>query len=221
MTKSAPDTDDNAPHILRSSAKLSLNAFKNILQRFVHGVPIIECAETTGVSARTVRETYRLLRPRLMRSAFKRWHPLDTIFVDQTKQKQQDSDWQNLITALAACQNNTTCWNNYRDGKRQKRLCRACPVNAACDDADRVAGLIQIGDSARDFYAHLGWGVESQHEDPATLLYERIIHANVINKALNATPELSENIYDFADEGFHSIRTLYAILIADLIIDPL
>ncbi|MCI5045059.1 MAG: hypothetical protein MRY72_10210 [Aquisalinus sp.] len=221
MIDSTSQSKDTLPNLFRKSAKVPFETTILLVKNFACGAPIEDTANVAGVSLRTTRDTFRQLRPRLLRPAFSRWHPDDKTFIGQAAKDQHDANWQVLRAALGQCHDNKTCWRNYRDSKRVTRLCRSCPISAAYDDAEFIDNAIRIVDHVRAFYSHLGWSTEHDQTNPSQLIYERLIHANVIRKAQEATRKVSEGHFDFEDDSDMSVRTMYGALVADLIAEPL
>ena len=211
-----------------------------MIRGFVLGCPIRTCAEGTGVSERTVRETYRDLRARLLRPAFRRWGPRDVLFGDLKEAERHEDRWRDLLARIAGCMARSRCWNDFVSGKRSSRNCRSCPIldfdvvahfeatraeladDIAAAQQDFLGTAYDLMDDARAFYDRLGWREPVTAATDVSIIEQRVFHAHALQKCANLTRLSSDGEnFDLHDDGFQTFGTLLTLLAQDLMDDPL
>lgn len=215
------DDDEFIPNFLRKGAKQPFHVTLRLIECFAATMPIRECAEFVGVSPKTVRETYTLLRARLMEPAFARWHPRNIQYLRQADKDEEEARWQIFLPLLTKCYHNRTCLDNYQRGKRQHRICRSCPIKEYYKNDENLEQVNLVADSSREFYDHFGWGPE-RSRDPASLLEERITHETVLMEAESHSQRTEDGLLVIRDDDNPmSLGAVVRVFIAQLADRPL
>lgn len=207
------------PKPIKRGGRPPYEVARGIVEGFCLQEPIPDCAERVGSSIKTVRAIYRELRSRLVRPEFARWHPVVEQHVNLKAQQKQEAEQKEQYALLGKCYDNTTCWNNFANERRDDRCCRSCPLipRYGEEETDR---LLILADSIRIFYGRMGWG-RKQQSDSADVMHLRMIHSHVLITAMSETPAGDDGYLDIDDQSFLSLGTLLIELIDHLEEHPL
>ena len=202
---------------LQRHAKTDLNTLMLIMRCFCYGQSTTRAATLSGLSVKSIRNLYFLLRERLMKDRFAAWHGANRRLLNIASQHREDLLRDAFFTALASCHFNENCFRNFRDGKRAKRQCRKCPLSE-CLSAEIRVEAIAFSDAVRAFYKNLNIAADNDGVEANRC---RAIHTAVITTSSHATPLMEEGRYDYASKVPLSFRTLFETLLADLADTPL
>ena len=206
--------------LFRRGGKLDNLQMAAIIRGFCCGTSIADCADRSGVSLKTVRETYRALRTRLLKERFARWHPWRVVHTSDAETEKHMDDRRALLEAMAACEAKARCWSDKASAKRFSSACRQCPIRAVSPDEEFLDTAWQIVASTRFVHREVGW-TDRRTGDAAKRFEERMIYANTLIRCQDETPMISEGVWDVSDEGAHTYNALLSLMIQELLDEPL
>jgi len=201
-------------------AKTDLPTLMIIVRCFAYGISVALAAQKAGMSVKSVRNIYLQLRERLLQDSFAIWHKANRRLLNIASKNIEDAIRAGFFDTLAQCYFNSNCFRNFRDGKRQKRLCRKCPLPKQFDSSEDASAAVEFIDAIREFYKRLNIGTES-NLPPAELFRRRAIHTATIATAARSSRRTKAGGFDYKDRTPLSFRSLLEALIADLAENPL
>lgn len=179
-------------------------------------------ASNAGVSRRTAKEMFGLLRGLLPSPAFRKWHQFEVVGAFNIPELP-------LITGeiwhyCYECYENRTCQRNYEHGNRKERQCRNCPLlksEAVREfvDEDVFPKLYSLVDQTSLFYRTKLKIHKEDGYDPALLFKLRVYHSIIVWEAVsNCSKKTPEGAYlvDVQRPGDKTIHALWLDLLHEL-----
>jgi len=217
--------DANAS-LFRHSAKISYLSMVSLIMGFAHGASITDAARKAEVHRDTVRDVFAALRDRLAKPRFKKW--VQSAYASPYLKDEDDkAQMEEAADALFNCHENTGCQQKrYAAGRRQLRVCRACPIKTYIArheaEPEYAPALVELVDNLREFYKLLGWKESAKSgTDKRAIFDKRFMHYEVYSTAVTNSI-FDENGKVTSDEDdFLSIHHLAKELMDDLKEEPL
>lgn len=202
------------------SAKVDDSALIQLAYAFCHGLSLERAVALSGVTAKTARAHYLAFRARLPKSKFVRWHASNQLLPSVSDPEQQVLIKTAFHDVLAQCYFNAKCYENFRYGARQDRLCRICPLSGRFTASEQVDAALSLLDTIRAFYRVSGIRREPRAE-PLSLFRLHLIHTVTVMTVRDNSKTKEDGLLDPLDKTFLSLGTLLDMLLEDLAEDPL
>lgn len=211
--------DANAS-LFRHSAKISYLSMVSLIMSFAHGASITDAARKAEVHRDTARDIFAALRDRLAKPRFKKW--VQSAYASPYLKDEEDkAQMEEAQQALFQCHENTGCQKRYFSGRRQSRVCRACPVKTYVarheSEPEYAPALVELVDNLRQFYQLLGWKESAKSGTNQRAIFDkRFMHYEVYSTAVGNSI-FDENGKVISDEDdFLSLHHLAKEMMLDL-----
>ena len=224
MTDKQRLIDANAS-LFRHSAKISYLSMVSMIMGFAHGASITDTARKAELHRDTVRDIFAALRDRLAKPRFKKW--VQSAYASPYLKDEDDAaQMEEAADALFNCHENTGCQKRYAAGRRQSRVCRACPIKTYVArheaEPEYAPALVELVDNLKQFYQLLGWKESAKSGTNKRAIFDkRFMHYEVYSTAVTNSIFNDSGKVISDEDGFLSIHHLAKELMNDLKDEPL